>query len=346
MGMLTTVMPAAAATTTARSGRLVPTTDRQVTFTVDGTTTYGTVHVPAHRSGEHLAATLLLPGSGPTDRNGDQPPTYTPHTLALLAKHLGEHGVMSLRFDKYFSGRTGAGAYTGHPGDIDMAAFVRQTDTAYRELHDQPEANPHALLIVGHSEGGLTAMLTARTVDTPPAGLALLEPQDLRILDLVRIQLGEQLDTAVATGKIDPPTARQNKQGIHRVIREFRAGKPLDTAGLLPGVAGLFTKVLFSPVNANFTRSDDAIYPPSVAAGLPGHPKILVTCGTADTNVPCTTTPPLLLGLMRAGTAGPGLRVLPGVDHNLHPKGTPPNTRMLAHPAKDALDAFLRPWSR
>jgi hypothetical protein len=52
----------------------VPARDRAITFTVDGTATYGTVHIPAHRRGQRLPAALLLPGSGPTDRDGDQPP--------------------------------------------------------------------------------------------------------------------------------------------------------------------------------------------------------------------------------------------------------------------------------
>ena len=48
-------------------------TSQDVSFTVDGTKTYGTLEIPAHRSGQHLAAALLLAGSGPTDRDGNQP---------------------------------------------------------------------------------------------------------------------------------------------------------------------------------------------------------------------------------------------------------------------------------
>src|SRR5689334_18414094 len=60
----------------------VAASSRDVWFTVDGTKTYGTLQIPAHRSGQHLAAALLLAGSGPTDRNGDQPAAnVTPQTL-------------------------------------------------------------------------------------------------------------------------------------------------------------------------------------------------------------------------------------------------------------------------
>jgi uncharacterized protein len=47
--------------------------DRDICFDVDGTATHGTLRVPAHREGQRLAAALLLPGSGPADRNGDVP---------------------------------------------------------------------------------------------------------------------------------------------------------------------------------------------------------------------------------------------------------------------------------
>src|SRR4051794_12071685 len=81
-------------------------------FTVDGTKTYGTLQIPAHSSGQHLAAALLLAGSGPTDRNGDQPSAdVTPQTLKLIAGVLAQQGIETLRFDKYFTGQTGAGAF-------------------------------------------------------------------------------------------------------------------------------------------------------------------------------------------------------------------------------------------
>jgi uncharacterized protein len=325
---------------------LVPAAESSVSFVVDGTTTYGTLDVPAHRSGQRLAAALLLPGSGPTDRNGDQPAEgIDPQTLELIAGLLGQQGIMTLRFDKYFSGQTGAGAYATDPGRIDIAALIRQADAAYDVLRDQPETNTGAMLIVGHSEGGFTAMLVDESVQPRPAGLALLEPQDLRVLDLIRIQLDEQLDDAVAAGQITAATAAQNKAGISRVISEFRAGQPVSTSGLLAPVAELFTDSLFSPVNARYTRSDDAIYPPAVAARLPRGTRVLVTCGTADLNVPCSSTGPLLAALARAGTTGPGLRVLAGLDHYLHPAGTPVSDPILAPAAVAALQAFASPWA-
>ncbi|MBP2329310.1 pimeloyl-ACP methyl ester carboxylesterase [Kibdelosporangium banguiense] len=194
----------------------VPAEDREVQFVVEDTTTYGTVHVPAHRPGATLVAALLLPGSGPTDRDGNVPPDFTPATLRLIAETLGQDGVMSLRFDKYFTGLTGGGKYQDDPSRIDMGAYTRQAVAAYNALLAQPETDPHALLIAGHSEGGLQALLVARVAWPKPAGLALLAPQDLRVLDMVNYQLAALIDQAVAVGILTREQGEANKAGVCR----------------------------------------------------------------------------------------------------------------------------------
>ena len=323
----------------------VPATDVRLSFTQDGTTAYGTLHIPAHRAGQRLAGALLLPGSGPTDRDGNQLPSFDPDTLRLIAGVLDRQGIVSFRFDKYFTGQTGAGAYASDPGRIDLAAFVRQADAAYRLLARRPEVNPARLLVLGHSEGGFTSVLVADSVWPRPAGLALIEPQDERLLDLIDLQLGEQLDAAVAAGRLTETVAAQNKAAIARVIAEFRAGQPIDYTGLLPSLQQLFAESIFSPANSNYVRSDDAIFPPDAARRLAPGTRVMVTCGTADTNVPCATTPALLAALRSAHTSGPGLVVLSGLDHELHPAGDSVNDQILAPAAVDALATFARPFA-
>ncbi len=333
-------VPGTAWASTAPRAALVPAVDREIHFTADGVTAYGTLHIPAHRADHQLAAALLLPGSGPTDRNGDEPPGLTPHTLALMAGLLGDDGVMSLRFDKYGTGRTGLGGRDTAP---DMAAYTRQAVAAYNTLRAQPEADPHALLVVGHSEGGLQALLVDRAVQQKPAGLALIAPQSMRLLDLVRLQLADALKQAVAAGHLTARQAWSNNRGVARAVADFRARRPVDTSALLPSLGALL-QGMFGPVNADFVRSDDALFPPAVARGVAPGTRTLVTCGTEDTNVPCRTMPALLTGLAAAGTTGPGLRVLPGIDHLLHPAGTPVNDPVVAPAAQRALRDFVGPW--
>src|SRR5947207_1687322 len=218
----------------------VAATSSDVSFGVDGTKTYGTLEIPAHRSGQHLAAALLLAGSGATDRDGNTPSqNVTPQTLKLVAGVLAQQGIMTLRFDKYFTGQPGAATFVSDPGNIDLNAYIRQADAAYAFLRGQPTADRQHLLVVGHSEGGFYAMLVADTVSPHPAGLALLEPQDQRILSLVAVQLDEQLNAAVQQGQLSAPAAQQ--QGDRPVPGRPAGGhvRPAaaDRAAAHPGAA-------------------------------------------------------------------------------------------------------------
>jgi uncharacterized protein len=329
---------------TSGSSQQVAAVSRLVSFTVSGTTTYGTLDIPAHRSGQKLAAALLLAGSGPTDRNGDDAIAgLEPHTLQLIAGVLARMGIMSLRFDKYFSGQTGGGTFASDPGSISLAAYISQADAAYDLLSKQPQADTKQLLVAGHSEGGMYALLVAGSVSPRPAGLALIEPQDQRLLSLIQLQTDEQIDAAVSQGTLTAASGQQNAAGVQQAIAAFRAGQPVNTAGLAPGVAQLLAPELLTTANARYVRSDDAVYPPSVAARLPRATRVLVTDGTADTNVPLSTIKPLATAL--AGTSGPGLRVLAGVDHLLHAPGVAENDQVLATSAVTALQVWARPYA-
>jgi alpha-beta hydrolase superfamily lysophospholipase len=315
----------------------------EVSFDVDGTTTYGTLQVPAHRTGQHLAAALLLAGSGPTDRNGDQLPDHTPNTLKQIAEALAQQGIISLRFDKYFAGKTGAGRFASDPGSSDLNAFLQQADDAYKLLYQQPATDRQRLLAVGHSEGGMYAILVAETVSPHPAGLALVEPQDERLLDLLTLQINESLDTRVTQGAITADTARRNAQLVRQEVAAFRAGQPVDLSpDLLPDITSLLNSVIVSPANARYNRTADLIDVPAYAAKLPTGTRVLVTVGTADTNVPPSTIQPLVDALTGAGTTGPGLQTLTGLDHDLNTAGTPAN----GAPVDPAFLTALRDWAR
>jgi alpha-beta hydrolase superfamily lysophospholipase len=312
---------------------LVPAADREVVFTVDGTTTYGTLHVPAHHAGQRLRAALLLPGSGPTDRDGNQP-SLSPNTLAQVAGALDSDRVATLRFDKYGTGRTGLGAYRDHPETLDYPAFVRQAKAAYESLRDQPETNPHALMVAGHSEGAMTALLLGGTVRPRPAGLVLLQPQAIRLLDLVALQLHAQIAEAARRGQLTPEQQRAIDAAADAAVTALREHRPVDTSDLPPAVAQLFRA--FQGQSSRFVDSDDAIYPPDAAAALRPGTRVLLTCGTNDAQVPCATTDALTAALRRAHVSGPGRVPLPGVDHLLH------DADHLNTPAPAVLDALHR----
>src|SRR5262245_46384223 len=72
---------------------------REVTFDSDGLKLEGTFELPIGVTGR-APAVLLLPGSGPTDRNGNSRLGITTDLLKQIAEELAKNGIASLRFDK------------------------------------------------------------------------------------------------------------------------------------------------------------------------------------------------------------------------------------------------------
>ncbi|GAA0526145.1 alpha/beta fold hydrolase [Paractinoplanes ferrugineus] len=310
-----------AAAPSASAARWVPAADHEISFVVDGTRTFGTLHVPAHRPRQRMPAALLLPGSGPTDRNGDQPPTLTPHTLAELADALGHDGVVSMRFDKYGTGRTGLGAFAGKPETIDYPAFVRQADTAYRLLAGRPEVDRRKVNLIGHSEGALTALQVAVSAQPRAAGVGLLQPLAQRLLDVLARQLHEQLAAAVTAGQLSEQERPSIDLAITRAVADLRAGQPIDTDDMPIALADLFRSLGGS--NRRYVETIDALDPATVAGRLPARTRALLTCGTNDPQVPCPTTDALAAALRQVPTTGPGRVVLAGVAHDLSDPADP-----------------------
>ena len=107
------------------------------------------LHGPVRR-----AMALIVPGSGPTDRNGNGPPGsgLRCNAYAKLAKALASYGISTLRIDKRGIGRSvGDGnAVTMADYAADLAAWLQ-----FLTLLRLP------IWLIGHSEGGIVALHAA-----------------------------------------------------------------------------------------------------------------------------------------------------------------------------------------
>lgn len=316
-------------------------TDAEVSFEANGSTTYGTLSAPGSADGGRYAAALLIAGSGPVDRDGDQLGQST-GTLKLLASVLTDLGIATLRYDKYFSGRTGTAAVPA--AEMTISQDFTQADAAYGFLADQPGVDPDKILVVGHSEGAMIGLHVATVASLPPAGLALLEPQHQRILDNLGVQIAQLTRQQLAIGELTAEEAQQSNRALVRVIASLRASRPGSSAGMSPLAMKILGRVVNEP-NTRYVVSWDAVDPTALAADVRPGTRVLVTDGTRDASVTTGSLGPFLEALTTAGMTGPGLRVISGADNQLQPQDGPEAAPTLADGAVSALREWAQPYA-
>lgn len=163
----------------------------------------GTLLLP--KSERPLPVALLIAGSGPTDRNGNNPAGHN-DSLRRLAQGLARQGVASLRYDKRGVGASLAAAPDER--DLSVEAYVSDALAWSERLKGDPRFGE--LILVGHSEGALIASLAA-----PRSGAAALISiaGSGRPIDAV---LREQLQ-----GRLPPALLATS----HYLIDELKAGR-------------------------------------------------------------------------------------------------------------------------
>src|SRR5208283_5252035 len=116
-----------------------------------GVTLAGTLTIPPGKG--PFPAVLLVPGSGPHDRDE----TVLGHKLFLvLADYLTRKGIVVLRADD-----RGVGKSTGKFADATTADLATDAEAGVAYLKTRSEVDPHKIGLVGHSEGGLIAPMVA-----------------------------------------------------------------------------------------------------------------------------------------------------------------------------------------
>ena len=216
---------------------------------------HGTLLVP-DASGTFPVA-LILAGSGPTDRNGNNPAGINSNYLTMIADSLAQHGIASLRYDK-----RGVAASRAAAIDESQLRFDHYVEEAVAWIAQlRQDERFIQLAVLGHSEGALIGMLAAQQA-TPTAYVSLAgaaQPVDSLILEQLRTQ---------------PEAIRQEAQTI---LAELRQGRTVATVS-----AGLH--VLFRPSVQPYLISWIQYHPSEVMAKL--SLPVLIVQGTTDLQVP------------------------------------------------------------
>ncbi|WP_134703477.1 alpha/beta hydrolase [Ammoniphilus sp. YIM 78166] len=115
---------------------------------------YGTITLPQDEDTEHPAV-IIIPGSGPVDRNGNiGQGKLTTNLYQELAHLFADQGYVTLRYDKRGTGKSG-GEYLS-TGFWDL---VHDAEEALLFLQQHPQVDSSKIVLAGHSEG--TVIVTA-----------------------------------------------------------------------------------------------------------------------------------------------------------------------------------------
>lgn len=271
---------------------------REVAFESAGYRLVGTLDVPAK---EARGGVLIIPGSGPIDRDGvlrvapDRPPIYRNWGEAFA-----QAGYLVLRFDK----RT-----VTHPG-IDYTSFDEDAQigdalAAAAFLRSQPGVR--RVFLVGHSEGGTLATVMAARGGI--AGLVVVNSVQFPVDELLLAQL-----------KNLPTVSKSDYDAVERTLERIKAGS-FPKGRLLLGASGPY----WAQWIAYSQRSP-------VTLGELAMPVLLVQC-LDDESLPGDTLK-RNLELLRAvarTNKNAQLRELSGHDHSAlrNGKASPQFTRTL-----------------
>ncbi|MPV39140.1 alpha/beta hydrolase family protein [Georgenia subflava] len=141
--------------------------ETNLTFESGSHTLAGTLTTPAGTG--PFPTVLLIPGSGPVDRDSDHKRMPLGVTREL-AEALDRAGVATFRYDKRGVGQsTGRWRAAGFLDNIDDARAALDTARA------RPEVDADQVILLGHSEGALLATAVAGATGTV-AGVVLVSP--------------------------------------------------------------------------------------------------------------------------------------------------------------------------
>ncbi len=300
----------------------------------------GTLSLPAQVPEGGAAGVLLLPGSGPTDREGNQPPRLMTNLLQQMAQRLAKEGFVVLRFDKR-SAHVYANKWPNEPSLLDAflswEAFTGDAKAALEFLRSRKEVDPARTAIVGHSEGGLIALqlgsdLTA--TGSPPAALVLAGTAATRLDEVMRLQVAAALERQ----KADEAIRKQYAEALDKAAKSIRETRTVP--GDLP--AGL--RPLFPPFLTRLLYSYMTLEPTALAGQYKGP--VLVLHGSMDNQVPADHTEKMFTALTaRAGGVQERV-VVPNASHNLKPASSLTDAGLAGDVVPQALDAMAGFLSR
>ncbi|WP_107037714.1 alpha/beta hydrolase [Brumimicrobium mesophilum] len=223
---------------------------------------------------------IIIPGSGPTDRNGNS--TFIqPNSYKLLAQELSENGISSLRYDKLMIGES-----QGELTEKDYR-FEDNSDQVTAWIDYLEKKKFTNIILIGHSEGSLIGMLAA---------------QQRKVSKFISLAgTGREIDVVLSEqiGNQSPIFLEETKT----LLTKMKNGETVSEFS--PELAGLFREDI-QPYIISWL-----IYDPKIEIGKLDIP-VLIIHGSTDIQVVKEDAK-----LQKEGNAEAELKIIDGMNHVL-----------------------------
>lgn len=132
--------------------------EEEYNLDVDKGKIYGTLMMPKDREGSTVA--LIIAGSGPTDRNGNNS-SMKNNSLKMIAEALAKEGISSVRFDKRGIGESAS--LVEKEEALVFEDYVNDVVGWIEKLKKDNRFNK--VVVIGHSEGALIGAVAVNNTD-------------------------------------------------------------------------------------------------------------------------------------------------------------------------------------
>jgi len=201
---------------------------------------------------------LIIPGSGPTDRDGNNPAGVRAGYLKQLAQGLKASGISSVRIDK--RGMFGSKAAIADPNAVTIVDYADDIHNWAQVIKARTGAR--CIWVIGHSEGGLVALKAAERPDDI-CGIVTIAAAGRPLGKVVREQFSANpANVAIA-------------DQAEAMLVALEAGRTVDVASVHPALAQLFAPAV-QPYWIDVLRQD----PARLAADYKGP--LMIVQGSSD----------------------------------------------------------------
>ncbi len=229
-------------------------TEQNLNIPVTRDSIYGTLLIPKNIVKQTLV--ILIPGSGLTDRNGNQAGLQN-NSLKYLTESLSEQGISTYRYDKSIIHQYKQKGFKEE--EVDFDNFINEAKTVTDYFKAQGVYNK--IILAGHSQGSLVAMLaTPGKADAYISLCGVSQSLDVALAQ----QLHQQLP--------------QYDQEVYNILKALKSGETVKEINPTPLLS------IFRPSVQPFLISWMQYNPENYITDI--EVPVLIVGGTKDLQVP------------------------------------------------------------